>query len=155
MPKYKKVRPEGSRERSCNNAYYFTINDVLAQVFQRFFISTLGISDRFIRTVVSKDNQGFLEGKFRGKNKKKSNVPEEIKQGIRAHLSSIPAIESYYTRANTEKKKYIDGSKTRTQLYRDFKAWCTESGRVSGKLSLYRYIFNYEFNMSFHTPKKD
>ncbi|RXG57981.1 hypothetical protein Avbf_09406 [Armadillidium vulgare] len=31
MPKYKKVRPEGGRERSCNKAYYFTINSVLTQ----------------------------------------------------------------------------------------------------------------------------
>lgn len=153
MPKYKKVRPEGGRERSCNKAYYFTINSVLTQVCQRFFTSTLGISDRFIRTVVSKDKDGFLEDELRGKNKK-SNVPEEVKQGIREHLSSIPAIESHYTRANTE-KKYIDGSKTLTQLYRDYQAWCTEVGRPSGKLSLYRHIFNYEFNMSFHSPKKD
>lgn len=70
MPKYKKVRPEGGRERSCNKAYYFTINSVLTQVCQRFFTSTLGISDRFIRTVVSKDKDGFLEDELRGKKKR-------------------------------------------------------------------------------------
>ncbi|XP_050516591.1 uncharacterized protein LOC126891457 [Diabrotica virgifera virgifera] len=151
--KYIKVVSTNTRPRGLNNAYYFTKEDEPRQVCQKYFISTLGITERFIRTTASKQQDGFLESEKRGKIGK-NKVPEEIKKDMHEHLSSIPAVESHYTRANTQ-KKYIDGGKTVMDLYRDYVQWCNDSGKNHGKLSMYRHMFNYDFNMSFHTPKKD
>lgn len=151
--KYRRVLIERQKERGLNKAYYFTKNNERKQVCFLFFRGTLGVSERFIRTVKTKDKEGYLEPDFRGKDKH-TNVPEQIKNDMRNHLSSIPAVESHYTRANTQ-KKYIEGGKTVSDLYNDYVELCKAQNKNYGKISMYRYLFNYEFNMSFHIPKKD
>lgn len=42
-----------------------------------------------------------------------------------------------------------------TQLYRDYKALSEANNKSFVKESMYRYIFNTQFNISFFTPKKD
>lgn len=91
---------------SLNKAYFFKKNDEQKFVCRRFFTSTLGISDRYIRTALSKNRDGFLEEDQRGKTGH-STVSEEIKKSMREHLTSIPAVESHYTRANTQKKNIL------------------------------------------------
>ncbi|CAG9762669.1 unnamed protein product [Ceutorhynchus assimilis] len=97
---------------------------------------------------------GTLGQDNRGKHLNHKAVSEDIKDEIRSHISSIPSIESHYTRAHTE-KTYIEGSKTIAQLYRDYKSDCVAQGKPYGNLTMYRKIFNYEFNIAFFVPKKD
>lgn len=153
QPKYRHVVIDRKKERSLNKAYYFTKLYQRKQVCFLYFRNTLGISERFVRTVKTKEKDGWLDVDLRGKNKH-SVVPEEIKSGMRNHLSSIPAVDSHYTRANTQ-RKYIEGGKTVTDLYNDYVNLCKVKNEGHGSLSLYRHLFNYEYNMSFHIPKKD
>lgn len=153
QPKYKLVVLNRQKERTLNRAYYLNKDGVRKQVCFLFFRNTLGISERFVRTVKSKDSDGHLDLDLRGKNKK-SLVPIEIKTNMRNHLNSIPAVESHYARANS-KKKYIEGGKTVTDLYNDYVESCEAKNIRYGKQSMYRHLFNYEYNMSFHIPKKD
>lgn len=153
QPKYRRVLIERQKERGLNKAYYFIKNDERKQVCFLFFRGTLGVSERFIRTVKRKDEDGFLAKDLRGKDKQPV-VSEQIKIDMRNHLSLIPAVESHYTRANTQ-KKYIEGGKTINDLYNDYVELCKAQNKSYGKISMYRYFFNYEFNMSFHIPKKD
>lgn len=60
----------------------------------------------------------------------------------------------HYTIAHSQ-KQYIDGGKTITSLYRDYKDVCQKSGKPWATFTMYRNIFNYEFNLSFFVPKKD
>lgn len=153
-PKYRHAVTTNDINLRCpNNAFYFDKNGESVQVCKMFFMATLNVSDRCIRTVVSKSKQGFLDVEFRGKHLV-AKVSDEIKSGIRNHISSIPTVESHYTRANTQ-RKYINGDKTLVQLYKDYKIDCQENDKPFAKLSMYRHIFNYEFNISFHSPKKD
>lgn len=54
-----------------------------------------------------------------------------------------------------KKSIYVEGGKTIIDLYNDYVEICQQKGEPFGTISLYRYLFNYEFNISFHTPKKD
>ncbi|KAJ8937978.1 hypothetical protein NQ314_011640 [Rhamnusium bicolor] len=137
-----------------NNAFNFMKDGEKKRVCKVFFTSTLGITNRSIRTVLSKYKEGSLGSENRGKHNKHKVVPDDIKNGIREHISSIPKIESHYTRAHSE-KVYIEGGKTITQLYRDYRTECEESEKPFGCLTMYRKIFNYEYNIAFFIPKKD
>lgn len=57
------------------------------------FIATLGITNRCIRTVVVKNKNGVLDDDLRGKHGNIKQVPQEIKNDIRAHIKKIPVIE--------------------------------------------------------------
>ena len=81
-------------------------------------------------------------------------VPQEIKDGIRVHINSIPRVESHYCRATTN-KEYVAPGLSISLLYEKYVEKCNETGRTPGKIHLYREIFNFEFNIAFHVPKKD
>lgn len=143
---------QGIKKRANNNVFYFLKDDKKIRVCKVFFISTLGITTRCIRSLIVKRKEGDFEDK-RGKHGNQKKIPD-AKNDIRAHILSIPKIESHYTRAHSE-KEYIEGGKTITDLYRDYKNLCEQSGKSVASLSTYRDIFNYEFNLAFFVPKKD
>lgn len=151
-PKYRYIRQGSSR--TTNHAFYFYKDEQKIRVCKQFFVATLGITNRCIRTVKEKITNGTLGEDNRGKHTNHKEVSKDIKDGVRSHISSIPTIESHYTRAHSE-KVYIEGSKTIAQLHRDYKAQCESEGRPYANLTMYRQIFNYEFNIAFFIPKKD
>lgn len=106
---------DGKRKRTNNNAFYFMKNDEKVRVCKVFFISTLGITNRCIRSVISKKKGGNFED-MSGKHSKQKQVPDEIKNDIRGQIASIPKIESHYTRAHSE-KEYIEGGKTLSLIH--------------------------------------
>ena len=150
---YHKLNNDGKRRRSNNNAFFFIKDDKKVRVCKIFFISTLGITNRCIRSVITKRKEGTFEDK-RGKHGNQKLVAEDIKNDIRTHIASIPKIESHYTRAHSE-REYIEGGKTIVDLYRDYKKDCETNEKPVADLSMYRKIFNYEFNLAFFVPKKD
>ncbi|CAH2000480.1 unnamed protein product [Acanthoscelides obtectus] len=141
------------RKRTNNNSFHLEKGEEKLRVCKKFFTSTFGISNRCIRRVISKRAEGDFEDK-RGKHANQTRISHEIKNDVRAHIASIPQIESHYTRAHSE-KKYIEGSKTITDLYRDYKKDCVARGKATATLTMYRNIFDYEFNLAFFIPKKD
>lgn len=143
----------GRPKRMNNNVFYLANKEeTKIRVCKVFFISTLGITTRCIRSVISKRREGDFEDK-RGKHGNQKQIPD-AKNDIRAHISSIPQIDSHYTRAHSE-KKYIEGGKTITDLYRDYKKLCEQENKPHASLTTYRDIFNHEYNLAFFVPKKD
>lgn len=65
IPKYRYSVKEIPRR--VNHAFYFTIRGEKIRVCKHFYISTLGISDRVVRTVIKKSEDGFLHQDLRGK----------------------------------------------------------------------------------------
>ncbi|CAH1099097.1 unnamed protein product [Psylliodes chrysocephalus] len=78
----------------------------------------------------------------------------EINPRYRNYINSISRLESHYCRSNS-KKKYIEGEKSIADLYRDYAEIQKEAGRLFVKYARYAFIFNREFNIAFHNPKKD
>lgn len=150
-PKYRYSTTENHRD--FNQAFYFDINGRI-RVCKLFFKSTLGINDRPIRTVISKKKStGVVQPDLRGHNPH-FTVSADIKNGVREHINSIPRIESHYLRAQTS-REYIDGGRTLTDIWRDYKQNCINAEKPHANLCMFSRIFNSEFNISFFTPKKD
>ncbi|CAG9813604.1 unnamed protein product [Phaedon cochleariae] len=146
------ISRNGRNKRTNNNIFYLFKDNQKLRVCKVFFISTLGITTRCIRSVISKRKEGHFEDK-RGRHGNQKQIPD-LKDDIRNHISSIPKIDSHYTRAHSE-KQYIEGGKTLTDLYRDYKNLCEQAGKSVASLTTYRDIFYYEFNLAFFVPKKD
>jgi hypothetical protein len=84
-PQYQ-YKKEGSW-RQCNHAFHFVINEVNVRVCKFFFMATLDINNRVIRTVVTKLNERFLQEDLRGKNGHHFKVDSVIKDGVVMKLS--------------------------------------------------------------------
>ena len=84
-----------------------------------------------------------------------NKTADDCRNLVREHINSIPRIESHYCRSTT-KREYVEQSLNKAKLYRLYKEWVV-STRSATPVSEYVYgqIFDYEFNISFHKPKKD
>lgn len=152
-PKYQYKRIDSNRKNK--HAFYLTIDRQKYRVCKIFFTNTLGINDRPIRTVIEKmNNSGIVDAELRGKQKRHGNISVDLLNGVRNHIKSIPRIESHYIRKQSS-REFIEGGKNVTDLYRDYQEECAKKGISFVKLHKYRQIFNEEFNISFHSPKKD
>lgn len=152
-PKYKYTN--AAKPRLPNNAFYFTVNSNKIRVCKTFFINTLGICDRQIRTIKKKtDPQNFVSEDNRGKHVSRKPIDVNLIESIKGHINSIPRIESHYLRASTS-REYISGEKTIMDLWKDFDKLQKEEGKPSCDYWLYYNIFNKEFNIGFFQPKKD
>ena len=117
----------------------------------------MDINDRPIRTVLGKQKKiagTLLQPDLRGKHDNHATVSQEIRDGIKQHIDSIPKIESHYTRANTS-RTFIEGSKSIADIHKDYVPKCKEEQKQFGNYTLFYRIFTEEYNISFYTPKKD
>lgn len=155
-PKYRYKR-EGSHRKE-NKAFYYNKDGKQIRVCKKFFMATLDISSRPLRTVINKTStttEASVAGDMRGKHGNHFKVPDAVKDGIRRHIESIPRIESHYCRSNTS-REFIDGGKSIADLHRDYIKQCQETHTpYSDSYLMYNQIFNTEYNISFFTPKKD
>lgn len=152
---YKKI----NSTRSNNLQYFFNVlgkNTSKIRVCKKFFKSTLNINDTNITTARKKINElGSTEKDKRGKHvENKKAVSEEDKIVVRNHINSYPRIESHYLRSQT-KREFIDGSLTLSEMYSMYLEFCGNENIKPVKKHLYEYIFNYEFNIGFFSPKRD
>ncbi|CAH1286836.1 unnamed protein product [Chrysodeixis includens] len=152
---YRRVKEGAAKTRNQNCVFHFTVNGESKRTCKFFFINTLGISERTLRTVIEGRNSSSTgvipEGK-RGKHAHHNQISPEILQSVRDHINSVPGIESHYTRANTT-REFIDGSLTVKELHRNYVS--NRGTLASASFDMYYRIFNTEFNLSFFVPKKD
>ena len=69
---------------------------------------------------------------------------------IRAHIKQFPVMPSHYCRATT-KRKYLSQNLSVAKMYDLYVEECLKPL----SLKQYRHVFNTEFNLGFHVPKKD
>lgn len=119
-------------------------------------MNTLGIKERFVRTVMAAkfSGNGATPDDKRGKHGKHSKLDEEIVKSVREHIISIPRVESHYVRARTS-REFIDGGLTIAELHRNYESLRKLANKRSANYDAYSHIFNTQFNIGFHVPKKD
>lgn len=147
-PLYRYPKSTGSNKRNLNQAFYFSVNNINIRICKTFFKNTLSINDRTIRTVLSKLKDGFVEKDKRGKHLNHKKLDLSIKDGVRAHINSIPRIESHYLRSQTT-REFIDGGKSLADIHRDYVNVCKQNNLPFAKIDMCSRIFNREFNISF------
>ncbi|CAG9823929.1 unnamed protein product [Phaedon cochleariae] len=150
----------GSRSgrRNFTRQYCFEFNGSKIKVCQKFFLSTLSISQSFVTTALKKKIDGGIVGEdLRGKHAAINKIPENVRQGVRDHIMRFPIIESHYSRERS-KKKYLGNDLNLTRMYELYKAechGCNTPEELIAKNWLYIEIFQTEFNLSFKLPYND
>lgn len=147
-----KRKIEGFSRRSYTYQYFFERNNARHQVCKKFFLNTLNISSArvyyFFENIQT--SEGVPEKIKRGRNRG-PNFTEEDLARIREHIESFPCIESHYCRANST-KKYLESHLSVSSMYRLFQQKYPDSNITE---AVYRNVFRFNFNLSFHKPKKD
>jgi hypothetical protein len=156
-PKKKYAAP-GNQGCEKIRIYHLKLNGKDIRVCKTMFMDTLSICDSWIKTATnnSRTDPEFVPEDRRGKHgNRPSKYHDEEKNSIRNHINLIPRIESHYTRERS-KREYIEQGLTVEELYRRYVEWCKPQNfdRVPS-LSMYRKIFNEEFNIGLFKPKKD
>ncbi|RUS83143.1 hypothetical protein EGW08_009090 [Elysia chlorotica] len=151
----KRTDREISRKKN-SLAYFFPLNGENVRVCKTFYLSILDVSQKRIITChATKTPSTGTPTSFKWSENSNRKVPDEIKEGIRQHIRSIPRVESHYTRKDTNKEYVSQWGMSVNGLYNEYLKQCEEKGMIAGKLHLYRHIFNTEFNIGFHFPKSD
>lgn len=134
--------------------FYMELNGSVKQVCKSFFLSTLDVTDRqigyyfkFYENTTTSIPHSPKRGRYN-----KSHILLERKSQVMDHINRFPRIRSHYCRT-TIKRKYLDPQLTVPTMYKLYKKLPEVTNPV--KLSMYRNIFNSEFNLGFHKPKKD
>lgn len=152
-PKYRYTCTQNLRQ--LNTAFYFDINSNRLRVCKQFFMATLDINERTIKTALAKKTEaGFVAEDRRGKHGNHPSVDPEIKESVRKFINKIPRVESHYLRAQSN-REYIEGGKSLADLYRDYKEDRTQQQLPFANAVMFNRIFNSDFNISFFQPKKD
>jgi hypothetical protein len=153
-----KTKVENSR-RKFNYKYYFMKNDSITsekiRFCKQFYLSTLQISDKRIEYFYNKieKNNGACFDDLRGKCSKQK-TPQEDFDYIKDHINSFQKVPSHFCRASST-KQYLESGLSLTKMFEMYQEKCRHSNRMCLKSSMYRNIFNKEFNLAFHVPKKD
>lgn len=136
--------------------FYFNVEEKFIKVCKTFYLSTLSISQKSVYGVHKKKDilTGVPANDSRGKHKNHRRVSEERKQLVREHITSFPAIESHYCRASS-KRIYLESQLSLNKMYDLYKESCKNNSSEPVKKSMYSKIFNEEYNIAFHVPKKD
>ncbi|KAJ8930717.1 hypothetical protein NQ314_016444 [Rhamnusium bicolor] len=152
VKKIKTTQHDSRRNYSMN--YFLPIDGNRKKVCKPMFLNTLGIKKGVVDIALkkrSKENVAASDGRGKGNSK---TLDPAIVQNIMTHIQSFPCIPSHYCRADTT-RKYLDSSLNLATMYRMYVQWCQENGNPTAKLSTYRNVFKDNFNLGFHTPRKD
>lgn len=140
--------------RNFSMAYFLPLDGTKRKVCKPMFLNTLGIKKGIVDIAMKKrSKQNVTSSDGRGKGKSKT-LDLAIIEDIKTHIKSFPCVASHYVRADTS-RKYLDSCLNLATMYRLYDQWCIQNKRPKAKLSAYRNIFNNNFNLGFHRPKKD
>ena len=155
-PCFKKTQgTKSNREKSYE--YFLPMGNTKKPVCQKFFTNTLDITRKMIRVAISKRNPvnpNFVMKDRRGRAKGHRGIPLETRKNVKAHIETFPSIEAHYVR-KTSNRKYLSSNLNINKMYVLYMDEHRLDDKAHVKQSTYRYIFNSEYNLSFHKPKKD
>ncbi|KAJ4437143.1 hypothetical protein ANN_17278 [Periplaneta americana] len=120
------------------------------------FLHSLGINDMWVMTAMQELDKGtgIVSPDKRGKHRNRGNaVSESVKDSIRQHICSFPAVDSHYIRKDST-RKFLDGDLSIAKMYRLYKERINENGRVCATERQYREVFVKEFNIAFFFTKE-
>lgn len=138
--------------------YFLQFPKKNVQVCKPYFLKTFQISDGRAFRALNKVRNGQEPGSdFRGKQVSVNKLDEARLKILKDHITSFPAYESHYTRTHNPNNKYLSESLNIRLMYNEYKEHCSNFNTqlVLVSESMYRQVFNSDFNLHFHQPHKD
>lgn len=150
----KRRRVPGDSRRTKTCVYSITLNGVKKQVCLQFLLKTLDISHRMLsytKKNCTKTNTANRDN--RGRHAPANKTPHEKRKAVMKFIKKLPAMNSHYCRRDSSRRYLPSEFRNLSNLYRVYKS---DVGKeLCVKERVFRNIFNKEFNIGFHVPKKD
>ena len=135
--------------------YTLVVCEEQQRVCKKFFLKTLDISEATVHQALSKKHCGHFHGRDeRGRHKAPNKTSEDRLQEIIDHIESFPTAEAHYVRKSSN-RMYLATNLNIKRMYEEYVSKCKERGTDAVNEPIYRHVFNEEYNLSFHVPKKD
>ena len=143
------------KKRMVARTYSLETGETKSIVCKKFFRATLDIGEAYINHALKGKSEGHFQGlDNRGRHTPANKIPEYKLQKVREHIESFPVVDAHYTRKDSN-RRFLGHDLNITKMYELYKNERQEEGDEEVTLSMYRHIFNHEYNFSFHVPKKD
>lgn len=128
------------------------------RVCKEFFLKTLDVSNKRVTNVINKKMSS--ENTVAHKDKRGHKVPsnktsDQATEKVKEHINSLPKYSSHYSRVRSPNMKYLSTDLSIKKLYTLYVEMCKEQNISPVKESLYRYIFQTQFNLSIKRPQTD
>ncbi|CAG7829323.1 unnamed protein product [Allacma fusca] len=123
-------------------------------VCQKFFLAIHGIDRSRLRRKVLKREVHIQDRRGLHPNHKRV-TSIETKNLMRVFLSSLPARESHYSRNKNTERRFMESHWTISELCNTFFTYYPEIQRHDATLTIFREVFNTEFNIKFGFPRSD
>lgn len=127
------------------------------RVCKAFFLKTLDVTKNVVETALK--DKDPITGSFasidkRGKHTPHNKTEEDLLKDVREHIESFPVMESHYCRKSTS-RSYLSSTLNLSIMYRLYLEKMSLLAKETVSEYIYRNIFNTDYNLSFHVPKKD
>jgi len=97
-------RARNPNRKQCSVEYFFFKLDTLVRVCKEYYLYQLAVDEKRIRNAhYSRNEITGTPSQYRRGKKPSRVVPDIVKETVRAHIASIPRIESHYCRKDTNK----------------------------------------------------
>lgn len=145
-----------SSEKQRSSTREFVLNlDTNQRVCKDFFMKTLDIGPKMIEIALKKKSGGTAAmGDKRGRHVPANKTKDDMLHRIRKHIESFPKMNSHYARKDTS-REFLSADLNVRKMYNLFSSKCQTDGVDTCTEKTYRKVFNEEYNISFHRPKKD
>ena len=146
-----------AKKRNVSRQYQMTIDGKRERVCKKFFLATLAVSQSYVDDVMGKTRSGVYMGQQSSSKKRPHNkTPDASVERVKQHIAAFPAVPSHYTRKDTH-RLYLASDLNIKKMYEIhvYVEECKKESVEPVSSRQYRKIFNENFNMSFHKPKKD
>lgn len=150
--KKRRTKSTDESRRQLTYEYFLPLNDDMIQVCKSSFMNVLDVGPKVIEYTMKRDK--IYDTKDRRGHHKKIEISKAARDSIRKHIDRFQRVDSHYCRGNTE-RQYLDKGLSVKKMYRMYVEDCDKNNIIPEKLWLYNSIFNKEFNLGFHHPKKD
>jgi hypothetical protein len=127
------------------------------RVCKLFFLNTLDVSAQMVQTAHDKiDIPGVImeEGRGQSDESRSNKTSEALLDDVRNHIDSFPTVDSHYCRKDT-KRKYLQSGLSVKKMYDLYCTYCDIKNLTKVSISIYRKVFDTEFNLGFFRPRKD
>ena len=144
-----------AKKRQVHHCFSLTVGGSCIPVCKPFFLKTLDIGHGYVQHALDNSGDGHFFGEDgRGKQSSFNRITDNVRNNVRKHIESFPAVESHYCRRQTS-KKYLDSNRSINRMHRLYVEECKQANEPPVTRSFYRNIFVTEYNYGFHKAKKD
>ncbi|KAK6182966.1 hypothetical protein SNE40_010529 [Patella caerulea] len=132
--------------------YFLKKDNQKLQVCKAMFLSTFCLGEKTVYAWIANiDDNGIP---IKSTNSRRSTGDTIKADSAKEFLQNLPKLPSHYCRSSSSKNYLEPVFATGTELYRVYKNYCSENGKVCCGRKLFFEVFN-ELNMALFSPKKD